>query len=205
MHKIIQITSGRGPAECNFVVTNVYKKFIAFCEKHNLEVQVLETELQDNSTLIASVILEIAGNNLNTLLKEWIGTILWIGQSPFRKFHARKNWFIGCFELEMPKEEDFNIKDITYDTMRSSGSGGQHVNKVSSAVRAKHEPTGITVVAMDSRSQIQNKKIATTRLLLKLQEKADNSKQNLVQEKWTNQMAIERGNPVKTFRGEKFL
>lgn len=205
MHKIIQITSGRGPAECNFVVTNVYKKFIAFCEKHNLEVQVLETELQDNSTLIASVILEIAGNNLNTLLKEWIGTILWVGQSPFRKFHARKNWFIGCFELEMPKEEDFNLKDITYDTMRSSGSGGQHVNKVSSAVRAKHEPTGITVVAMDSRSQIQNKKIATTRLLLKLQEKANHSKQNLVQEKWTNQMAIERGNPVKTFRGEKFL
>ena len=88
--------------------------------------------------------------------------------------------------------------------MRSSGTGGQNVNKVNSAVRATHQPSGISVVSMDSRSQHQNKKIATTRLLLKLQEFEMSLIKVFVQEKWNNQTSIARGNPVKIFRGDKF-
>lgn len=205
MKKIIQLTSGRGPAECNFVVTNVFKRFSEECLKFEIKLEVIEREIDKDFNQISSVILEIEGKKLTEFLENWIGTILWIGKSPYRKFHQRKNWFIGFFELEIPKNTFIHNKDIVYQTMRSSGNGGQNVNKVNSAVRATHQPTGISVVSMDSRSQHQNKKIATTRLLLKLQEFETNKLKDLVQEKWNNQTSIARGNPVKVFRGEKFL
>jgi len=205
MIKIIQITSGRGPAECNFVVTNIFKRFTEACEINNIEYVVVEREVDKGFNLVSSVTLELKGKLLDIFIKEWLGTILWIGKSPFRKFHQRKNWFIGCFELELPKENKINPKEIVYQTMRSSGNGGQNVNKVNSAVRAIHLPSGISVVSMDSRSQHQNKKNATTRLLLKLQDDNNQKLKNSIQERWINQTSIQRGNPVKTYKGEKFL
>jgi len=205
MKKIIQLTSGRGPAECNYVVTNVLKKFLQFCEKNQIQAEVLDREIDPDFHLITSVILSLEGNDLNHFLSDWIGTIQWIGKSPYRKFHARKNWFIGCFELEMPKTNPKLEKEFVYQTMRSSGNGGQNVNKVNSAVRITHPPTGLAVVAMDSRSQHQNKKIATMRMLLKLEALEMDEKKNLAKTQWQNQTAIQRGNPVKVFRGEKFL
>lgn len=205
MVKIIQITSGRGPAECNFVVTNVFKRFTEACEKNNIDYVVVEREVDKDFNLVSSVTLELKGEQLGIFMKEWLGTILWVGKSPFRKFHQRKNWFIGCFELELPKENKINPKEIVYQTMRSSGNGGQNVNKVNSAVRAIHLPSGISVVSMDSRSQHQNKKIATTRLLLKLQDDNNQKLKDCIQERWINQTSIQRGNPIKTYKGEKFL
>lgn len=205
MKKLIQITSGRGPTECNYVVTNVFRKFSEACKNNEIELEVIEREIDSDFNQITNILLEIEGENLNSFLVNWIGTILWIGKSPYRKFHQRKNWFIGFFEFEVPEENHILTKEIVYQSMRSSGNGGQNVNKVNSAVRATHKPTGISVVSMDSRSQHQNKKIATTRLLLKLQETENEKLKDLVQEKWINQSSIERGNPVKTFRGEKFL
>lgn len=205
MKKIIQITSGRGPAECNFVVTNVFKRFSEACSKSEIKFDVIEREMDKDFHQLSSIIIELEGIDLTKFLKTWIGTILWIGKSPYRKFHQRKNWFIGCFELEIPKSNLIQQKEISYQTMRSSGNGGQNVNKVNSAVRATHQPSGISVVSMDSRSQHQNKKIATTRLLLKLHEFETNQIKDLIQEKWSNQTSIARGNPVKTFKGDKFI
>ena len=88
--------------------------------------------------------------------------------------------------------------------MRSSGAGGQHVNKVSSAIRATHVPTGTQVVVMDSRSQHQNKKLAYERLLVKIREKHFQSLKTNEISQWKNQMQIERGNPVCVFRGSDF-
>lgn len=205
MKKIIQITSGRGPAECNFVVTNVFKRFSEACTKSEIKFDVIEREMDKDFHQLSSIIIELEGIDLTKFLKTWIGTILWIGKSPYRKFHQRKNWFIGCFELEIPKPNLIQQKEISYQTMRSSGNGGQNVNKVNSAVRATHQPSGISVVSMDSRSQHQNKKIATTRLLTKLHEFETNQIKDLIQEKWNNQTSIARGNPVKTFKGDKFI
>lgn len=98
----------------------------------------------------------------------------------------------------------FSEKDIQYQAMRSSGAGGQHVNKVSSAIRATHLPTGISVVSMDSRSQHQNKKLATERLLIKVQEASLSKIKDQFQSQWMNQMQIERGNPTRTFEGSDF-
>jgi peptide chain release factor len=146
----------------------------------------------------------IIGKDATEFTDSWVGTIQWIGKSTFRKFHKRSNWFIGIFEVDAIQSNTFSEKDIQYQAMRSSGAGGQHVNKVSSAIRATHVPTGISVVSMDSRSQHQNKKLATERLLLKLNEAQLNLLKQQFQSQWTNQLAVERGNPIRTFEGSDF-
>ena len=92
--------------------------------------------------------------------------------------------------------------DIRYETLRASGPGGQHVNKTESAVRAVHIPSGISVVASDQRSQWQNKKLATERLLVKLT--AWNIEQAMIQAQtnWSNHNSLQRGNPVKIIQEE---
>lgn len=204
MKKIIQITAGRGPAECTWVVAQVLKKVLDEAEELQLETTVLQREVgQENGTVETATIV-IKGENAAPFANSWIGTIQWIGQSQFRKMHKRKNWFIGVFEIENQKNTTISENDIQYQAMRSSGAGGQHVNKVSSAIRATHFPTGITAVAMDSRSQHQNKKLATERLLKKLEDETLQQLKNHVGKQWENQLNIQRGNPIRVFIGTDF-
>jgi peptide chain release factor len=204
MEKIIQITSGRGPAECTWVVAQVLKTVLQEAASDGLKASVLQHEAgQENGTVeTATVVLE--GKKVTQFVDSWMGTIQWIGQSQFRKFHKRKNWFIGIFEVEKSSDLIIDERDIQYQAMRSSGAGGQHVNKVSSAIRATHIPTGISVVSMDSRSQHQNKKLATERLLQKFQEASVKQLKLGVQNEWMNQLQIQRGNPVRVFQGSDF-
>lgn len=204
MEKIIQITSGRGPAECTWVVAQVLKKALQEAESFNLKATVLQHEAGSENGTVASAMVQIIGNEADEFVASWVGTIQWIGKSTFRKFHKRSNWFIGIFEVEAINTKAFSEKDIQYQAMRSSGAGGQHVNKVSSAIRATHIPTGISVVSMDSRSQHQNKKLATERLMLKLNEAQLDVLKQQFQNQWMNQMAVERGNPIRTFEGSDF-
>jgi peptide chain release factor len=204
MEKIIQITSGRGPAECTWVVAQVLKKVLQEAETLGLEATVLQREAGSENGTVASAMVQIIGKDATEFTDSWVGTIQWIGKSTFRKFHKRSNWFIGIFEVDAIQSKAFSEKDIQYQAMRSSGAGGQHVNKVSSAIRATHVPTGISVVSMDSRSQHQNKKLATERLLLKLNEAQLNLLKQQFQSQWTNQLAVERGNPRRTFEGSDF-
>jgi peptide chain release factor len=205
MQKLIQITSGRGPAECTRVVARVLQ--ILLDEARNLgllDVQVLQKIAGDENGSVETVLLSIEGDQTLSFVASWIGTIQWIGESEIRKDHKRKNWYIGIFEVESAENVEVKDTDISYQAMRSSGAGGQHVNKVSSAIRATHLPTGIQVVTMDSRSQHQNKKLAYERLLVKIREKHLASLKTNELTQWKNQMQIERGNPIRTFRGSDF-
>ena len=204
MERIIQITAGRGPAECTWVTAQVLKKVLEEAQDQQLDVVLLQRETgQENGTVITASI-AVKGINAGSFVNSWVGTIQWIGQSQFRKMHKRKNWFIGIFEIEPQKKMSVSENDIQYLAMRSSGAGGQHVNKVSSAIRAIHIPTGIAVVAMDSRSQHQNKKLATERLLKKLEDENLTQLKNHVEKQWGNQLNIQRGNPIRVFTGSDF-
>ncbi len=204
MEKIIQITSGRGPAECTWVVAQVLKKVLEEANELQLKAIVLQREAGSENGTVETALVQIEGKKANEFVTSWLGTIQWIGKSTFRKFHQRKNWFVGIFEVTQSSETKFHEKDVQYQAMRSSGAGGQHVNKVSSAIRATHIPTGIAVVSMDSRSQHQNKKLATERLKQKIEANNLNQFKNQEQNTWTNQMQIERGNPVRVFQGSDF-
>lgn len=204
MDTIIQITAGRGPAECTWVVAQVLKKVLQEAQDSDLMATVLYREAGSENGTVESALVALEGKNAVEFAASWKGTIQWIGQSQFRKMHKRKNWFIGIFEVNKPKQSVIHEKDIQYQAMRSSGAGGQHVNKVSSAIRATHVPTGTSAVAMDSRSQHQNKKLAKDRLLEKLETVNLEFMKNEFQKQWMNQMQIERGNPVRTFKGTDF-
>ncbi len=202
--KIIQFTAGRGPAECSWVVAKVLKYFLIELQELKINYQILHKEKGIENGTIQSVSVQLQGNNLEEFLKTWIGAIQWIGTSTFRKYHKRKNWFVGCFEIVEKETMQINKKDIRYQATRSSGPGGQHVNKVSSAVRATYLPTGTQVLVMDSRSQHQNKKIAEQRLLEKVALwNMENLKKN-ISSQWENHLNLERGNPVKVFKGTDF-
>ena len=95
-------------------------------------------------------------------------------------------------------------KDISFQTMRSTGPGGQNVNKVNSAVRAIHNPTGVQVVAMDSRSQYQNKKLAIARLKEKVNEANLEQLKSSMTDQWENHLNLQRGNPIRVFKGTDF-
>ena len=204
MDKIIQITSGRGPLECQFVVAKVLKVFLEEVKENNINYEIIQRENGDENLTLKSVTLLLKGKNLNSFLETWLGSVCWIGKSTFRKFHNRSNWFIGIFEVEGLERVDFNEKEIQFQTTRSQGNGGQNVNKVNSAVRATHIPTGISVFAQDSRSQLENKKLAIERLKEKILGLELKKLENKMQEKWNNHLQVQRGNPIRTFKGTDF-
>lgn len=202
--KIIQITAGRGPEECKWVVAKVLKVFLKEATANACAYEILQREKGVENGTLDSVLLQLSGKNLANFLSTWLGTIQWVGSSAFRKNHKRKNWFIGAFEIEERTNISVNEKDIHFQAIRSSGPGGQHVNKVSSAIRASHGETGVKVVVMDSRSQHQNKKIAIKRLQEKISEYNLNQLKQHIQSQWGNHMNLERGNPIRVFRGSDF-
>lgn len=204
MKKIIQITAGRGPIECSWVVAQVLKYFLEEVKIKGFQYVIIQRVKGSENGTIQSVTLQIEGEGLVAFLKNWIGTIQWIGTSTFRKYNKRKNWFIGFFELEQKQLSEIKEEEITFQTMRSKGPGGQHVNKVNSAVRALHTKTGVFVVAMDSRSQHQNKKIAIERLKQKVVEANLLLMKQQIESQWENHLQLQRGNPIQVFNGADF-
>lgn len=204
--KIIQITAGNGPAECTWVVAKVLKVILKELQSCQLKYSILQQEKGVENGTVQSATIQLSGNDklVNNFLKEWKGTIQWIGQSAYRKYHKRKNWFVGVFEIEQQENLELRSHEIKYQAIRSSGPGGQHVNKVSSAIRAIHEPTGIQVVVMDTRSQHQNKKLAKLRLEEKVAERNLEGFKATIKDQWENHQELERGNPVKIFTGLDF-
>lgn len=199
----IQITSGRGPVECCRVVVLVMNKIIEQAKSLGYEVEVVEHEDGPNDGCMFSATLAIESEHAISLKDEWEGSVLWVAQkNPFRPWHRRKNWFVGVHFFKPLQTGTISARDITYETLRSSGPGGQNVNKVESAVRAIHVPTGITVLASDERLQIQNKRLARERLLMKLSAIDEDRRLHHNHEVWMNHNSLERGNPVQKFRGD---
>lgn len=204
MDTIIQITSGRGPLECQWVVAKVLKVFLEEAKDNNIDYEIIHRESGDENLTLKSVTLLLKSKELAGFLESWLGSICWTGKSTFRKLHKRSNWFIGIFELEGLAKINFNEKDIRFQTIRSQGSGGQNVNKVNTAVRAIHIPTGQSVFVQDSRSQLENKKLSIARLQEKVLEQNIIQLQKRMQDTWNNHLQVQRGNPVRTFSGTDF-
>ena len=198
----LQITSGRGPVECCRVVALVLERILKQAQTRKLKVEIVEKEAGPANRTLLSAVIALEGAGCDTLVEEGEGTVLWIARSPYRIHHRRKNWFVGVQTFLLSESREATENEIRYETLRASGPGGQHVNKTESAVRAVHIPSGISVVASDQRSQWQNKKLATERLLVKLT--AWNVEQAMIQAQanWSNHNSLQRGNPVKVIQEE---
>lgn len=197
---LIQITSGRGPVECCRIVSLVCNKISNWCVLQNYGCEVVEAVDGPENGTLSSAVLAVDGADAETLVNEWEGTVLWVAQSKYRPHHKRKNWFVGVKVYDLPTLLEADTSRFVYESLRASGPGGQHVNKTESAVRVYDPQSGLSVVAMDQRNQLQNKKLATERLLLKLEERNQEAAMEGQQQNWNNHNSLLRGNPIKTYR-----
>lgn len=194
---IIQITAGKGPLECCRVVAKVQELMLKQADTSNISLSIIEEKRAAvNGTLLSATLL-LQGDDINNFIAEWNGTILWVAQSPYRKFHKRKNWFIGVGIFDTDTKVIFNLADVKFETLRASGPGGQNVNKVETAVRGTHLPTGLQVMAMDSRSQLQNKKLCLQRLEAKAMASQTQAQIARLESQWLAHHSLVRGNAVK--------
>jgi peptide chain release factor len=198
--KIIQITSGKGPEECERVVAKVLEKILRHARSSQLEATMIGSVKGNITGTLLSAMILIKGKGADLFCREWEGSIQWVAQSPYRKFHKRKNWFVGVIIHDITKQMEWNEKDVAYQTMRASGPGGQHVNKTESAVRATHVPSGVSVTASSERSQMLNKKEATERLKNKLLSWQLEQANEKMQDQWMEHNLLLRGDPVKVFK-----
>jgi peptide chain release factor len=201
---ILQITSGRGPEECCLVVAQILKTMLHEAKQFNIDYDIIRRNNAIEPGTIVSALISFKGKGVKEFTNSWIGTIQWIGLSPYRKYHKRKNWFAGVDLVDTTSLVPWNENDVSFQTLRSSGPGGQHVNKTESAVRAIHNPTGLQVLTSNSRSQLQNKKLALERLQKKLAEWQIQKLNEAEQSGWQQHINLERGNPVRIFKGREF-
>ena len=197
----LQLSSGRGPAECQWVVAQVLGKLRAEAAAAGVALEVLEAEPGDQPHTLLSALVSLTGDGAEALATSWVGTVQWIVKSPYRPHHKRQNWFIGVERLAVPERPQWSERELVFSTMRSSGPGGQHVNKTESAVRVTHTPTGLSATAREERSQQQNRKLALARLAAQFEARAGAAEQEQQQARWQQHNTLERGNPVRVFRG----
>jgi peptide chain release factor len=197
---IIQITAGKGPAECCRVVALVQQIMLKQAKQQHIVTEVLENKKGEIEGTLLSSTITAAGDHLEPFIAEWRGTIQWIAQSPYRKNHKRKNWFVGVSIFDIKELPQWDLKDVKFETTRASGPGGQNVNKVETAVRGIHQPSGLQVFAMDSRSQLENKKLCMERLQAKVMAWHMEQLMDEQQNRWLEHRVLQRGNPVKIIR-----
>ena len=191
----MQISSGQGPDECELAVA---KLFDALCREHS-DIELTEKSSGRREGCYKSIRFT-GGSDLRSLE----GSVQWICQSPFRPHHGRKNWFVDVSVCTAADDIPFDESLIRFETFRSSGKGGQHVNKTESGIRAIYEPTGDSAISTDERSQHRNKQIVVERLREQISGRNQSSEARADNQNWIEHYRIVRGNAVRIYEGMDF-
>lgn len=199
---IISLHAGAGGTEAQDWVSMLYRMYTRWAERHSYGIKVLDY-LDGEEAGIKSVTMEIDGMNAYGYLQAEKGVHRLVRISPFDS-SARRHTSFASLDV-MPKleedDDDFEIPadDIKMDVFRSSGAGGQHVNKTSSAVRLTHIPTGIVVACQNERSQVQNRETCMSMLKAKLIEKRESEKKAELQSLKGDMKKIEWGSQIRSY------
>jgi len=199
---ILTIRSGAGGADSQDWTEMLMKMYIYWAEKQGFEVEVMDQSEGGVEGGLREAVISIKGPWAFGYLSAEGGIHRLVRKSPFDQNHRRHTSFASVFplpDIDDSIQVELNEEDVRVDTFRSSGAGGQHVNKTSSAVRLTHIPTGIAVTCQNQRSQHRNREVAWRVLRARLYELEERKQQAERAELEKTKKDVSWGNQIRSY------